>query len=107
MTFRMLGLVGVTGLVSLAFGLTGCSLSETANPLSPDVAGPIPGVTISAPQLVQPLSGAKIADDAQPLTLTVGNATTSGFAAPNYLFEIATDTSFQQQGLFPGRDRAR
>jgi hypothetical protein len=74
--------------------LAGCSASKSADPLSPSVAGPIPGVNISAPRIMQPLAGSKVAVDQQPLTLTVANATTNGVRPLTYLFEIAADTNF-------------
>jgi len=81
--------------VAATLALTACANSEkTADPLSPAVAGPIAGVNISAPRVVQPASGTKVAADQQPVTLTVGNATTSGVRPLSYLFEVATDTAF-------------
>jgi hypothetical protein len=44
---RVLRSVGA-GLLALI--VAGCQQSKSANPLSPDVAGPIAGVTISAPK---------------------------------------------------------
>jgi hypothetical protein len=72
------------------------------------VAGPIPGVTITAPQIVDPpVSGKSIAVDQQPITLSVGNATTTGVRPLNYLFEVATDAGFTNKvftrdGITPG-----
>lgn len=72
----------------------GCEVSKSSNPLSPTVAGPIPGVTISAPTPVEPAMGQKIEADKQPITLTVQNATTTGVRPLSYAFEIATDVKF-------------
>ncbi len=72
----------------------GCEVSKSSNPLSPTVAGPIPGVSITAPTPVEPATGQKIEADKQPITLTVQNATTSGVRPLSYAFEIATDVKF-------------
>ena len=75
--------------------------------MSPTVAGPIPGVNITSPSIMQPSLGAKVAVDQQPLTLTVGNAATSGVRPLTYVFEIAADASFankvfSRDGIAPG-----
>ena len=41
-------------LLSLALAASACETSKSANPLSPSVAGPIPGVEISAPKPLEP-----------------------------------------------------
>jgi hypothetical protein len=56
---------------------------------------------------MQPSLGAKLAVDQQPLTLTVGNAATSGVRPLTYVFEIAADASFankvfSRDGIQPG-----
>jgi hypothetical protein len=92
-------------MAALAAG--GCEVSKSSNPLSPTVAGPIPGVNITAPRVMQPAPGQKIAVDKQPITLTVGNANTNGVRPLTYTFEIATDASFtnkvfSRDGIAPG-----
>src|ERR1700730_9482938 len=87
--------------------LAACAASKSADPLSPTVAGPIPGVSITSPSIMQPGLGAKVAVDQQPLTLTVGNAATSGVRPLSYVFEIAADASFankvfSRDGITPG-----
>src|SRR5260221_730021 len=72
----------------------GCVSTKSSNPLSPTVAGPIPGVNITAPSLVQPGAGARVASDQQPITLMVDNASTSGVRPLTYTFEVAMDTGF-------------
>lgn len=80
-------------LTATAVAMTACAASKSSNPLSPSVAGPIPGINISAPRLVTPV-GAKIAVDGQPVTLTVGNANSNGVRPLTYSFEVATDVNF-------------
>lgn len=90
--------------------VAGCEAQKSSNPLSPTVAGPISGVAITAPRMVEPASGAEIPKDQQPITLTVENATTSGVRPLTYLFEIASDPDFNNKvftrdGVAPGDGR--
>jgi hypothetical protein len=75
----------------------GCEAAKSSNPLSPSVAGPIPGVDITAPKVLEPPSGMKIAVDKQPVTLLIENASTNGVRPLWYLFEIATDANFSNK----------
>lgn len=94
-------------LFPLSLALGGCALEKTSTPLSPSVAGPIPGVGISAPSTMEPAQGSRILDSAQPLSLVIENATTTGVRPLSYLFEVATDGDFNQKvfykdGITPG-----
>jgi hypothetical protein len=80
--------------LAAAISLTACEASKSANPLSPNVAGPIPGVDISAPKMLEPIPGAKISIEKQPVTLLIENAGTSGVRPLSYSFDIATDAAF-------------
>lgn len=96
-------------LVATSFAFTACEIKKSSNPLSPYVAGPIAGVNITAPKLVDPASGTKIAVDQQPVTLTVENATTNGVRPLVYIFEVASDAAFANKvftsaGVAPGTD---
>ncbi len=82
--------VGAILLVALA----GCEATKSANPLSPSVAGPIPGVEITSPALVEPAQGFKFKESQQPIRLVIGNARTSGVRPVTYTFEVATDETF-------------
>jgi hypothetical protein len=77
-----------------ALALTGCAASKSSNPLSPSVAGPIPGVDISAPKMLEPIAGTKIPVDKQPVTLLIENASSTGVRPLTYVFEISTDSAF-------------
>jgi hypothetical protein len=93
--------------VPVALAMAGCVSTKSADPLSPTVAGPIPGVNITPPGIMKPATGTKIAVDQQPLVLTVLNAGTSGVRPLTYLFEVAADVSFAnkvftQEGIQPG-----
>lgn len=74
--------------------LAACEQAKSANPNSPSIAGPIAGVAISAPKLLQPAAGSQISFEQQPITLMVGNSTTSGSRPLTYVFEIAVDSGF-------------
>lgn len=95
----------LTGVALVA--LSACQTSKSSNPLSPSVAGPIPGVSITAPKLLQPGSGASVDASAQPLTLTLENASTTGVRPLTYVIEVALDGAFankvySREGVAPG-----
>jgi hypothetical protein len=90
-----------------AVAVVACAQSKSADPLSPSVAGPIPGVDISAPKTLEPGANSRIAVDSQPLTLLAENAGTSGVRPLTYRFEIAADAAFStvvfhREGIAPG-----
>src|SRR5262245_23532829 len=82
--------------VSTVLGGAACQQVKSANPLSPDVAGPLPGVSLSAPLPVEPTQGAQVVSDGQPTTLVFENSTTTGERPMWMAFELASDASFQQ-----------
>jgi hypothetical protein len=100
----------IAGGLAVAVAFTGCEAAKSSNPLAPTVAGPIPGVNITAPAVVDPSSGTKIPMDKQPITLTVVNASTSGVRPLSYVFDVATDAGFtnkvfSRDGIAPGDGR--
>jgi len=89
------------------FGLAGCEAAKSSNPTAPTVAGPIPGVNISAPALLEPAQGFKFKENEQPIRLVVANATSSGVRPLTYNFEVAADPGFgtklfSRSGVAPG-----
>ncbi len=87
--------------------LSGCEALKSSNPTSPSVAGPIAGVTFTAPKPVDPIPGASIRMQDQPITLQVENSSTNSQRTVTYLFEVATDASFSNRvynrdGIQPG-----
>src|SRR5206468_8947649 len=87
---------------------TGCAAEKSSNPLTPTVAGPIPGVDISAPKVLTP-AATKIPVDQQPVTLLAENAYTTGVRPLTYIFEVATDSGFANKvfvrdGVTPDED---
>lgn len=85
----------VAGMMAAAALGGGCQTVKSSNPLSPSVAGPIAGVSISAPKLLEPGPGSQLTVNDQPLTLLIENASTTGQRPLAYTFEIATDTDFK------------
>ncbi len=94
-------------LFPLMVSVAACELTKTENPLSPSVAGPIPGVEISAPKLLEPIPNQQISGDKQPITLLLENAWSTGQRPLNYRIDIATDSAFgnvvfSREGIEPG-----
>jgi hypothetical protein len=88
-----------------AIVVAGCAVEESKNPLSPALAGPIPGVALTAPKLLQPIPSQAITTDAQPITLLIENASSNGPRPLVYRFEVAADAAFSNvvfsQGSVP------
>src|SRR5262249_39389 len=78
----------------LMLPLLACEATKSDRPLSPWVAGPIAGVEISAPGLIEPTTGTKIKEAQQPVRLMVQNALTNGVRPLFYTFEVASDNTF-------------
>jgi hypothetical protein len=71
-----------------------CETSKSSSPTAPTVAGPIPGVNISSPILLEPSQGFKFKESEQPIRLVIQNSTTNGVRPLSYTFEVASDTAF-------------
>lgn len=85
----------VTALV-VALSAAACEQVKSANPLSPDLAGPLPGVAITAPKTLEPVGGQQLVATTGPVSLLIENAGTNG-PRPLYLeVEVAADATFQQ-----------
>jgi hypothetical protein len=95
MTRTLLARTVVPSAMVAALAGAGCGVEKSESPLSPSVAGPIAGVEISAPRVVEPAQGAKFKQAQQPIRLTVENASTNGVRPLWYSFEVATDNGFQ------------
>ena len=78
------------------FCLAGCEAAKSANPTAPTVAGPIPGVAITAPKPLEPGAGATLVATSDPYTLLIENPGTSGQRAIWLQLEIAADANFNQ-----------
>jgi hypothetical protein len=86
---------GLSAIVAV-LGLVGCEAAKSANPTAPSVAGPIPGVNITAPRALEPGAGATLTFDGEPLTLLIENAGSSGARSLWLQLEVGTDAGFQQ-----------
>ena len=91
----------------LIVGLTGCEAAKSSNPTAPTVAGPIAGVTINPPVLLEPAQGFRFKESEQPIRLVARNATTTGVRPLTYTFEVASDSGFNtklfaRSGVQPG-----
>ena len=87
----------------------GCQVKKSANPLSPAVAGPVEGVVISHPNLLEPGQDWELKTRDQPVQLLIQNADTNGARPLKYTFEIASDAEFKniiftRTGVEPGGD---
>lgn len=82
---------------ALAAVSTACESTKSSNPLSPTVAGPIPGVNITPPRLLEPGQGWELETAKQPITLLIENASSNGVRPLFYEFEVATDASFTKK----------
>jgi hypothetical protein len=83
--------------VVLAGLLGACEASKSSNPTSPSVAGPIPGVSITTPKLLEPIANQSISNVAQPITLLIENSSTNGERTVTYTLEIAADVEFSNK----------
>jgi hypothetical protein len=86
---------GLSALVAVIC-VVGCETAKSANPTAPSVAGPIPGVNITAPSPLEPVVGSTLVFDGEPPTLLIQNAGTSGARTIWLQLEVGTDTGFQQ-----------
>jgi hypothetical protein len=94
MTSRLVRISRLSFGLLAVVGLAGCEAKKSSTPTAPTVAGPIPGVNISAPVLIEPAQGFKFKENEQPIRLVVQNSTSSGVRPLTYTFEVAADSSF-------------
>ena len=99
---------GLTALLAV-LSLTACEAAKSANPTAPSVAGPIPGVAITAPKPLQPGAGETLVFSSEPPTLLIENAGTSGVRTIWLQLEVSTDATFshmvhQADQIAPGPD---
>ena len=77
--------------------LLACEAKKSSNPLSPSVAGPIAGVGMSPPVLLEPAQGFKFKENQQPIKLVIENSATNSVRAMTYTFEVASDQGFNNK----------
>jgi len=78
----------------VCLALAACEVQKSETPLSPSIAGPLPGVTITAPQPTEPPSGAEVLTTSLPLRLVFTNATSDSPRPFWHIVEIAADQGF-------------
>ncbi len=107
MTHRARLVSGVLA-ASVCLAVAACGTEKSSNPLSPSVAGPIAGVTITAPKTLEPANGAEVRPGTT-LTLRLGNASSNSQRPFWHELEVATDAQFatkvvQADKIQPGSD---
>ncbi|HUP38889.1 MAG TPA: hypothetical protein VM115_02125, partial [Vicinamibacterales bacterium] len=91
---RLLCTKFIVGAAAIA-ALSACQVQKSANPLSPQVAGPIAGVVIAAPNLLEPGQDWEMRTRDQPIKLLFQNANSNGDRPLTYAFDLATDSAFK------------
>jgi phosphodiesterase/alkaline phosphatase D-like protein len=99
--------VHAAALIAFVAVASGCDTAKSSNPTSPSVAGPIAGVSITVPKLLEPVASSEIPNNAQPITLLIENSSTNGQRAVTYVVEVGTDSEFStkvfsREGVAPG-----
>ena len=74
--------------------MVACDAEHSSNPLSPNIAGPLAGITITTPASSQPVDGQLIAVDAQPVTLVFQSAASDSPRPFWHEAQIAEDGNF-------------
>jgi hypothetical protein len=90
----------IPGLFAIGVCLTvaACGTERSSNPLSPTVAGPIAGVSITAPKPIDPSNGVELRTGT-PVTLTLENASSTSERPFWHKIEVALDSGFSQTVL--------
>jgi len=71
-----------------------CDIQKSENPLSPSIAGPLPGVTITTPAPMAPPVGAQVLTTQLPLEIRFTNATSNSPRPFWHIVELAADADF-------------
>ena len=91
---------------AVAVTLAACETAKSSSPLSPNVAGPQAGISVTVPTPIEPGVGQKVKDSDQPLSIVIEDAHTNGPRAITMSFDIAADIGFSnivyaQKGIVP------
>ena len=81
-------------LLAAAPMMVACDSEHSSNPLSPHIAGPLAGITITTPAAIQPVDGQLIAVDTQPVTLVFQSAVSDSPRPFWHEAQIAEDGNF-------------
>jgi hypothetical protein len=93
MTRIVIAITRLIGIAALCLAAAACEATKSENPLSPNIAGPIAGVAITAPEPVSPAQGAEVLNS-DPIRLTWSNSSSSGVRPLWYVVEVAADSNF-------------
>lgn len=99
--------------VTLALAaVTACEQVKSENPLSPLIAGPIAGVEITTPVLLEPAMNRQFKPDQQPVTLVFENPTSNSPRPYTFRVDVAADAGFTtpvftRSGIVPGTTGGR
>jgi hypothetical protein len=102
MNKSVISLTKFAGLGLLALAATACEAEKSKNPLSPNVAGPIGGVSITVPVPASPINSTEVLNS-QPVRLTFANSSTNGVRPLYYVVELAADAGFVNKLYANGR----
>ena len=80
--------------LGLLVAASACEQAKSSNPLSPLLAGPIAGVSITVPVLLEPEPQRAVAVENQPLRFLIENASSNGVRPVRYVFQVASDAMF-------------
>jgi hypothetical protein len=86
---------GLTALAAILC-LGACEAAKSANPTAPTIAGPIPGVSITAPSPLEPSAGTTLEFNSEPPVLLIQNPGTTGVRTLYLQLEVGTDAGFSQ-----------
>jgi len=87
--------------------LSACEQVKSSSPLSPQVAGPMAGVEMTPPKLLEPQPGRKLKPPEQPVKLLIENGSSNSPRPWTLMVEIAGDDTFgnpvfKQEKIPPG-----
>jgi hypothetical protein len=85
---RVVVAIAIAALTSAA-----CESTKSSNPLSPTVAGPISGVTITAPKALAPANGSQITSG-DPVNLVIENSSSTSQRPFWFEIQVATSNDF-------------
>lgn len=96
----------LTGLLAATMSAA-CEQTRSNSPLSPLIAGPIAGVNITQPVLVQPEVNRKFKPSQQPITLVIENPSSNSPRPFTLRIELSADAQFStavasRDGITPG-----
>ncbi len=92
---RLYPMRGLTAFAAILC-LGACEAAKSANPTAPTVAGPIPGVSITAPRPLEPSAGTTLTFSSEPPVLLIENAGTSGVRTLFLQLEVGIDPNLSQ-----------